>query len=81
MNQIEIDHNVPVTPKATRRGGGWAHILRQMRTGDSIVLTTQQRNAAFVAGRAMRIKLISRTAGNGSYRVWRVRAPRNGGQK
>lgn len=76
VSNIKIERNIPITPLPPRRGGsGLAHIVRQLKIGDSFVTPELHRNAAFVAARRVGMKLLSRSAGNGHYRIWRVRAP------
>lgn len=72
MNEkIKIEHGIPIPP--SKRGSSMTgKILREMKIGDSIVVTQRQSSSFVTMGNYLKIKLKSRTLDDNKVRIWRV---------
>lgn len=72
---IVIERNVPL-PADSRRGSvsvSTRETINLMRSGDSIVVHSKSRLGTFASMfRVMEIKYVSRSLGDGTYRIWRA---------
>lgn len=73
MNDVpKIEKNIPIPDRLIRYGKN-IDFLKQLNIGDSFVVEKNRKVAITGSARRTKIKLTTRSLGNGKFRIWRIK--------
>jgi hypothetical protein len=70
--EIPIEHDIPL-PSTFVKSTPLGRALNKMKVGDSIVIALKDRPTAISSARYRQIKITTRTIGENTIRIWRIK--------